>query len=97
MKNLYRFKNILFDSYTVKGTIKHAKFDVPNGYSISNVIVTGRIQISNLAGLNYLNYKTTETNFSYTYDNNGNVWISNIENTESADRLAEIFIVFTKS
>lgn len=97
LENLYRFKNILFDSYTPKGTIKHVKFDVPSGYTVLNAIVIGKIQVSTLEDLKYRDYKTTATPISYAYDKNGNVWVSNTEDTGSPGRVAEIFIVFTKS
>ena len=97
LENLFSFKTIVYEPYTAKGTIKSVKFDIPSGCSILNVIVTGRFQTYDLTGFKYKNYKETTSHFSYSYDNQGNVWVSNTFDTESAGRLAEVFIVFTKS
>lgn len=97
MENLYRTESLEFPAYTLKGTIKNVKFNVPDGFKVSNVFVVGRFQTSSLAGFKSKNYKIIPTHFSYSYDNQGNVWVSNTTDTETDGRLAEILMIFSKS
>lgn len=97
MENLYRTESLEFPPYTAKGTIKNVKFDVPSGFKISNVLVVGRFQTSSLAGFKSKNYKIIPTHFSYSYDAQGNVWVSNVADTESDGRLAEILVILSRS
>ena len=97
MENLYRTESIVFPPYTVKGTIKNVKFNIPSGFKISNVLVVGRFQTSSLDGFKSKNYKIIPNHFSYSYDSQGNVWVSNTADTETDGRLAEILVTLSKS
>lgn len=85
--NIILYDSLIIDVYTSKGTIIKKQLNIPNGYILSGMVVSSRIQTSNIE---QSTYNTEDTPISYSYTASGLIRVSSLLDTGGAGRCIDI-------